>query len=148
MAFAGTFPRVVDQKRRIAIPKPLRDEFERPVPRRLIITPGSLDSLWILTPARFDAWGARLLEGRKEDAELAAYRRMFYGRAEAAELDRQGRILIPDRLAERAKIGNEVLLIGVYDHIQLWDPKRWAEYELAHEGQFDTTAEKMFSSKL
>ena len=148
MAFAGIFPRVVDEKRRIAIPKQLRDGFERPAPKKLIITLGSFDCLWILTPTRFDEWGSRLLERRDEDPELAAYRRMFYGRAEAAELDRQGRILIPDRLAERGKIGNEVLLVGVYDHIQLWDPERWAEYERAHEGQFDATAEKMFSSKL
>jgi len=63
-------------------------------------------------------------------------------------VDRQGRILIPDRLAERAEVKNEVLLVGVYDHIQLWDPQRWAEYEQTHEGQFDATAEKMFSSKL
>src|SRR5262245_47094133 len=122
MAFAGIFPRSVDAKRRIAIPKPFRDEFEKPAPRKLIITPGSFDCLWIVTPSRFDQWGARLLEQRNEDPELAAYRRMFYGRAEALDLDRQGRILIPDRLAVRANIGNEVLLVGVYDHIQLWDP--------------------------
>jgi MraZ protein len=104
--------------------------------------------LWILTPARFDEWGARLLEHREDIAELAAYRRMFYGRAEVVEFDRQSRILIPDRLAEQRRIGNEVLLIGVFDHIQLWDPQRWAAYEQEHESKFDSTAEKMFSSKL
>jgi DNA-binding transcriptional regulator/RsmH inhibitor MraZ len=41
-----------------------------------------------------------------------------------------------------------VLLIGVFDHIQLWDPQRWAAYEQEHESKFDSTAEKMFSSKL
>jgi MraZ protein len=148
MAFAGTFPRVVDEKRRVAIPKPLRDGFEKPAPRRLIITAGSLDCLWILTPSRFEAWGARLLEARDDSPAAAAYRRMFYARAETTDIDRQGRILIPDRMAERVKLGNEVLLIGVYDHIQLWDPRRWEEYERAHEGQFDTTAERMFSTKL
>jgi MraZ protein len=148
MAFAGIFPRAVDAKRRIAIPKQFRDEFEKPAPRKLIITHGSFECLWILTPIRFDQWGARLLENRQDDPELAAYRRIFYGRAEPSELDRQGRILIPDRLAGRAAIGNEVLLVGVYDHIQLWNPQRWVEYEQSHEGQFDATAERMFSSKL
>jgi MraZ protein len=148
MAFAGIFPRVVDSKRRVAIPKQLRDGFEKPTPKRLIVTPGSYDCLWILTPARFDEWGARLLEHREDIAELAAYRRMFYGRAEVVEFDRQSRILIPDRLAEQRRIGNEVLLIGVFDHIQLWDPQRWAAYEQEHESKFDSTAEKMFSSKL
>jgi MraZ protein len=148
MAFAGIFSRAVDAKRRIAIPKQFRDEFEKPAPRKLVLTPGSLECLWILTPREFDRWGARLLQRRDDSPELAAYRRMFYGRAEAVELDRQGRILIPDRLAGRASVGSEVLLIGVYDHIQLWDPRRWAEYEQAHEGQFGATAERMFSSTL
>lgn len=148
MAFAGIYPRVMDEKRRVAIPKPLREGFEKPTPKKLIVTPGSFDCLWILTPARFEQWGARLLEHREDVSELAAYRRMFYARAEVVELDRQFRILIPDRLLERGKIGNEVSLIGVYDHIQLWDPQRWAEYERAHEGQFDATAEKMFNAKL
>ena len=89
-----------------------------------------------------------MIEKGDQDSELAAYRRMFYGRAEPSDLDRQGRILIPERLAKRAGIGNEVVLIGVFDHIQVWDPQRWAEYEKAHEGQFDATAERVFSSKL
>jgi MraZ protein len=148
MPFAGIFPRVVDAKRRVAIPKQFRDEFEKPTPRKLFVTLGSFRCLWIITPEQFAKWGERLLVNREDDPELAAYRRMFYGRAETSELDRQGRILVPDRLAERMELKNEVLLIGVYDHIQLWDPERWAEYEKTHEGQFDATAERMFSSKL
>jgi len=148
MAFAVVFPRVVDAKRRVAIPNPLRDELGKPAPRKLYVTLGSYQCLWILTPGQFERWGQRLLENDDKDPDLAAYRRMFYGRAESSDLDRQGRILIPERLAKRAEIGNEVLLIGVFDHIQLWDPSRWAEYEKTHEDRFDETAERVFSSKL
>jgi MraZ protein len=148
MAFAGTFPRVVDAKRRVAIPKQFREQFGKPAPRMLYIAPGSFHSLWILTPVQFDRSGERLLANRENDPDFAAYRRMFYARAEATDLDGQGRVLISDRLAEHVGMCNEVLLIGVFDHIQLWDPQRWAEYERSHEGQFDTTAERIFSSNL
>ena len=148
MPFAGIFQRIVDAKRRVAIPKQFRDEFEKPTPRKLFITLGSKGCLWLVTPEQFTKWGEKLLVNRETDEDSGAFRRMFYGRADTSELDRQGRILIPDRLAERVELKNEVLLVGVYDHIQLWDPQRWAAYEQTHEGQFDATAEKMFSSKL
>ena len=148
MAFTGTFPRVLDEKRRVTIPKQIREQFGKPTPRKLYIAPGSFRSLWILTPEQLERFGERLLASREIDSELAAYRRLYFARAEPSDLDNQGRILIPDRLAEHAGLGSEVLLIGVYDHLQLWAPNRWAEYEKAHESQFDATAEAVFNSRL
>ncbi len=148
MPLAGTFHRVLDEKRRVAIPKPLREEMGRPTPGKLFISQGSYKTLWILTKEQFDSWGSQLHVENRSDPNWPAFWRMFCARAELSDLDKQGRILIPDRLAEHASLGTETLLIGVFDHIQLWDPKRWAEFEQAHEGNYDATAERMFITKL
>ena len=146
MFFTGTYARVVDEKKRIVIPKQIREQFGRPAPRRLYITPGSFQTLWVFTSEQLERFGERLLAERVSHAEtdaggIGAYRRLYFSRAESADLDRQGRILIPDRLAEHIGLGREVLLIGALDHLELWDQQRWAEYAEKHAAQFDATAE-------
>jgi MraZ protein len=148
MVFTGIFPRVVDDKRRVGIPKLIREQFGRPAPRKLYIAPGSYQSLWILTPDQFEQFGRRLTSNRESGEELAAFRRLYFARAEPSDLDRQGRILIPERLAGHAALGTEAVLIGMFDHLQLWNPSRWAEYERQHEGKFDATAETVFNASL
>ena len=146
MFFTGTYARVVDEKKRIVIPRQIRQQFGRPAPRRLYITPGSFQTLWIFTSEQLERFGERLLADRASRAELgagvvAAHRRLYFSRAEPADLDSQGRILIPDRLAEHVGLGREVLLIGAFDHLELWDQQRWANYAEEYAAQFDATAE-------
>src|SRR3972149_11574192 len=141
MIFTGTYPRVVDDKKRVATPKTIREQFGKRAPRQLYIAPGSHRSLWIFTPEQLERFGERLLAGRQNDSELAAYRRLYFSRAEPSDLDTQGRILVPDRLAEHIGLGRDVLLIGVFDHLELWDPQRWKEYVDSQAATFDATAE-------
>jgi MraZ protein len=141
MLLTGTYPRSVDAKKRLSIPKPIREQLGKPTPRLLYIAPGSYRSLWIFTAEQLERFGDRLWERRENHSELAAYRRLYFAGAEAVELDKQGRILIPDRLVEHAGLGREVVLIGVFDHLELWDQGRWFEYSQEHDLRFDATAE-------
>ena len=58
-----------------------------------------------------------------------ALRRVFFADAISAELDRQGRILIPDRLREIAGLGltAEAVIVGLDRFIEIWTPERWEE---------------------
>ena len=146
MFFTGTYARIVDEKKRIVIPKQIREQFGRPTPRRLFITPGSFQTLWIFTSEQLERFGERLLADRASHAEfgatdVGAYRRLYFSRAEPADLDGQGRILVPDRLADHIGLGREVLLIGAFDHLELWNQQRWLEYAEKFAAQFDATAE-------
>ena len=146
MFFTGTYARVVDEKKRIVIPKQIREQFGRPIPRRLYITPGSFQTLWIFTPEQLERFGDRLLVDRASRVEvgagdIGAYRRLYFSRAEPVDLDGQGRILIPDRSAEHIGLERDVLLIGAFDHLELWNQQRWEEYAGKFAAQFDATAE-------
>lgn len=54
-----------------------------------------------------------------------AFDQMYFARACRIEMDKQGRILLPSRTLERAKIQKEVTLIGVRDHLELWNRADW-----------------------
>jgi MraZ protein len=142
MLLTGTYARVIDEKKRVAIPKPIREQFGRPAPKKLFITPGSSGSLWIFTPEMLERFGERLLAERHNDRELAVYRRLYFARAEPTDIDQQGRILISDRLAQYAGLGRDVVIIGVLDHLELWDKRSWIGYEKTHASQFGNRAER------
>lgn len=59
------------------------------------------------------------------------YQREFYGKSEAdLSCDTNGRVVIPSRLRSYAKLKENILIVGCYDHIEIWDP---AEYEIYEE---------------
>ncbi len=148
MVFTGRYRRVIDEKRRVTIPKQIRQQFGKAIPKTLYIAPGSFRSLWIFTPGQLERFGERLMATRQNDADLAAFRLMYASKAESSDWDRQGRLLIPENLAKHADLHTEALLIGVFDHLQLWNPARWEEFELAHEENYDATALRVFNTGL
>ncbi len=73
------------------------------------------------------------------------YRRLLFAQAEAVDLDNAGRLLIPERLNQFASLTKEVVLIGVRDHLELWDAVKWNAYVNEHAARFDSVAEKAFA---
>ncbi len=68
------------------------------------------------------------------------------GQAVRVELDRQGRIRIPAELAQRASLQKETVLLGVLDHLELWDRQQWEQYLASKQSQYDAIAEAAFSA--
>jgi MraZ protein len=60
------------------------------------------------------------------------------------ELDVQGRIRIPQELAQLAGLAQEAVLLGVQDHLELWDRKRWEKYLAEQSARYDQIAEAAF----
>jgi MraZ protein len=142
MLLTGTYPRALDEKGRMALPKRVRELLKEPP--LLFVTPGPDQSLWVYTEADLERVSGKLDETPATDAEARVYRRLFYAQAEAVDLDKSGRILIPERLAQFAALSKEVVLIGVRDHLELWDATRWQNFVHEHAARFDTVAEKAF----
>ncbi len=61
-------------------------------------------------------------------AGLVDFERVTFALASHLELDPQGRLTLPPKMLERAQLGRDVVLIGVKDHIELWDAKVWKNY--------------------
>lgn len=140
MPLTGIYSRALDDKRRVAVPKRLRDDFGEKELRSLYVAPGTDRSLVLYSPEGFHRLAERL-EGRSANrAEVRNYLRLFYSQAERLDFDNQGRIRIPDRLAEFAGLQREVMLLGVHDHAEIWDRDLWEQFLARNGPAFDQMA--------
>jgi len=144
MLLTGTFPRSLDEKQRVAVPKRLRDALGCPEGGDLYVAPGTDGSLAIYTEESFGRLAERLTLASPAQREVRDFARLFYGSAQRVELDGQGRIRIPSELARQVQLGKEVVLVGVRDHLELWAADRWETYRREKQAHFDEIAEAAF----
>lgn len=142
MLLTGTHSRTLDEKKRLAMPKRIRELLGEP--ESLFVTLGPDQSLWLYTKADFERTASKFDELPATDAEVRSYGRLFFGRTEQVDMDRNGRILIPERLLQMAGLEHNVVLIGVRDHLELWDADKWRQFEETNAPRFDSIAENAF----
>ncbi len=138
--FLGSFLHHVDAKGRISLPATFRRGRESE-PFVLIQRPTDAISLY-----PDEAWLELEAELRTMAKRDAKYRNMVRRvTASAAEVvpDKQGRILIPERIREAVGLGSEALVIGALNHIEIWDPKRFDESTGGEDETFDDHLESL-----
>jgi MraZ protein len=111
--------------------------------QRSIIFLKSLEgSLWLY---RAHEWEETLTVMRHQLDDQQSRLFMYYVVAQSipSEIDKKGRLAIPKELREYAGIGSELVLIGLYDRLELWSPSRWDAYLLRLEDQHDSLLEKI-----
>lgn len=141
MLLTGSYRRSLDDKLRLAIPKQLRDACGFSDQTTLYLTPGTDGSLAIYTQQVIEDLGQRLAQASPVAQEMRSFSRLFYAQAQPAEIDRQGRLRIPPELAKLAGITAEVVLLGVRDHMELWDGAAWDRYLSDNQPKYDRLAE-------
>jgi MraZ protein len=72
---------------------------------------------------------------------------LFYAQAQRVEVDRQGRVRVPQSLARLAALQNEIVLLGVRDHLEIWDSALWRQYLDSKQPCYDQIAENAFSQR-
>jgi MraZ protein len=120
--FLGEFDHSIDDKGRLAIPARFRTSFED----GLYITRG-LDRclvLWEVESWRTMAERVRTLNPWQADARRM--QRHFFSGAVQAQADKLGRVVVPQYLREYAGIGDEVVVVGLADRIEIWARDEWA----------------------
>ena len=145
MLLTGTHPRTLDDKKRLALPKRVREQLGDVT--QLYVTPGPDQSLWVFTRDGLEQLSEKLDRAPAADAEARVFRRLFFAQMEAVDLDKAGRILVPERLVQFAGLTHEVVLLGVRDHLELWDAKRWQDFLAQHGPRFDAVAEGAFQGE-
>jgi len=143
MAFKGQAEYSVDSKGRVAIPAKMRSAMNPEAKGAFTITRG-LEQCIALYP--MDRWS----EMEKEIEELNMYRskaRGFVRRimmwADDVSLDGQGRITIPKPLVEFANISDRAVILGAFDHVEIWDPDTFTTYLDEQDDEYETLAESV-----
>ena len=122
--FLGEYEHTIDTKGRLAVPAKFRTNLDRGA----VVSKGMGRCLSVYTMARWEEKSTALVAD-KSDEELRDFERRIYPSASEVELDSQGRLVIPARLREYARLGNDVTVAGVRDHIEIWDRTTWQEYQ-------------------
>lgn len=121
MVFTGFYEHAIDPKNRLAIPAKHRSQID---PKRdgngLYLVPGQPpDRLWLYTVRHFEQLAARADSALIPDDNQLRFEQVFFPLAEHVECDSQGRILIPERMLRQARLGREVVICGVRDHLEI-----------------------------
>ncbi len=123
--FLGQFEHTLDEKGRLIIPSKYRDEIGD---QKLVVTRGLDDNLVVYTEEGFrvfaEQWMEQLSAGK---ADYRRLRRFVATNAENCELDKQGRILISQKLREFAHLAKDVVISGNLNNFEIWNPARWEE---------------------
>jgi MraZ protein len=141
--FSGTYEHTFDDKNRLIVARRLREKIdEQEEGSGFVVTKGTARCLFIYTPKAWRSVTDKLAADAQRDPEAQDFLRMFYGNAEEVTCDRQGRILISERLKGMAGLDKNVALVGVANRIEVWDRDRWNEFTDKQEETYDRYARK------
>ena len=140
MVFTGTYEHSIDKKNRLAIPAEIRSGIQRSlgdaksesislyVTLGQSISGGGVGALSLYTEESFELRAQELDASQLDAEDLLAYERLFFALARRVELDKQGRVLLPEALLKRAGLGSDVVLLGVKDHLEIHNRQVWQDH--------------------
>jgi MraZ protein len=126
LPLTGTYPANLDDKKTMTLPAAIREQLGGV--ETLLVSPGSDQCLWLTNQAHLDRLTQRLESSPAHEIDVRTFKRLYYAQTEKAALSADGRVRIPDRLAQFAGLRQEVVLVGIDDHFEVWDAARWREY--------------------
>jgi MraZ protein len=142
--FLGEYAHTIDDKNRLTLPAKFRERFAGGG----VVTRGLDGCLYLYSRDEWD----RLVQSRLAtldplSEEGRVMQRYFFSAAADAEPDKQGRIMLPAPLCEHARLGREVVVAGVYDHLEIWDRAAWREHLKQVEGSAQHVAERLAAKR-
>ena len=137
LLLTGEYQHVVDGKNRVLISNKLRNQIDVDEHgRNFYLVLGANGILCLYPEKYFERIALSGSSGGTAPDEAVAFERMTFALASKVELDKQGRLLINDRLRARAGLQDNITLVGVRDHIELWNENDWQQYLEDHMAQY------------
>ena len=137
--FIGEYTYSIDEKKRLAIPS----KFRKSLSKEAVITRG-IDNCLVIYPLNEWEKVARKLESLPSgQGDARGFARIMLSGAASAELDKMGRILIPDYLKKYADLKKNVSVIGLSNRIEIWDEEKWQGYRKKTEMAVGDMAERL-----
>lgn len=136
----GEYRHVIDDKNRLSLPA----KFRRETGKKVVITSGLDSCLFVFTMDSWEEITKKLsTDSSMLSADARSFNRYLLGGAMEIEVDSLGRMLIPEYLSTRAKLGRNVVIVGVRERAEIWDEARWDAYRAEVEGKANALSEKL-----
>ncbi len=139
--FIGEYRHSIDDKGRLAIPVKFRGDLESGA----IVTRGLDGCLYVYTSAEWQKLAGKLAAMPMSQSNSRAFARLMLAGAMDCAIDGQGRIVLPEYLRKYANVKKNVVIAGLYNHLELWDEKAWNAYKQKTEKDSGEIAEQLGS---
>ena len=135
----GEYTHNLDVKGRVSIPSKFRDDLGS----SFIVTKGLDNCLFIYSKQEWATFEDKLKTLPLTNPNARNFIRFFFSGATECEIDKQGRINIPQNLREYASLKKEVYVIGVSTRVEIWDKEKWDNYTSPDNMDLDEIASQM-----
>lgn len=139
--FMGEYLHALDTKGRMIMPSRFREELGE----KFIVTRGLDHCLFAYPMGEWKALEEKVKALPTAQADVRAFVRLLFSGAVEAEVDSQGRVVLPQNLREHAEIDRELYVIGVSTRVEIWSKDRWENYATRAEESYEEIAEKIVS---
>lgn len=140
MLFLGTYAHNVDEKNRVAMPVKFAKNFST---KKAIISKGFDGCLEIRTTVDFTNYWNKIKEYSQNKKDTRILTRQILANTHEIELDKANRILIPNNLKTLAKLGKEIVFIGLGNKIEIWDALAYKKFNSDTNSLFEQVAERI-----
>lgn len=137
--FIGEYNNSIDTKRRLSIPI----KFRKKLGSKAVLTRGLDNCLYLYPLKEWEKMAEKIAELPITRSDSRAFSRLMLAGAMDVDLDRLGRIVMPDYLKEYAGIGKKAVVAGLYNRIEIWDESKWENYKKQTTKKAEDIAEKM-----
>ena len=135
----GEFTHTLDDKNRLTLPAKFKSELSKTI----VITRGLDSSLFVYSQQEWEKITNKLANLPMTDGDSRGFSRFFLAGAMETQLDKAGRVVVPEHLKQFAKLKKDVVLAGVQSRVELWDAKLWRSYTQRIEKDADLMAGKL-----
>ena len=137
LLLTGEYRHVVDSKSRVLISNKLRNQIDSEEHgSNFYLVLGANGILCLYPEKYFEQIVLSVAPQTTAPDEAVAFERMSFALTSKVELDNQGRLLLNENLRKRAGLKDQITLVGVRDHIELWNKESWEQYLSDHMGQY------------
>ncbi len=140
--FIGEYKHTIDDKKRLALPF----KFRKRIGNSIIITKGFEKCLVVYPEKKWKEISEKLGSLSTTQIERRGLARIMLAGAIEVNPDKLGRVLIPDYLKSYADLKKEIIICGLSNRLEIWDSKKWEEYQKRTEEKFAELAEKLGDS--
>lgn len=139
--FMGEYNHTIDAKGRLIVPA----KFREVLGEEFVVTKGLDNCLFVYPNDEWQKFEQKLQTLPLTNKNARQFTRFFLAGAASCEVDKQGRILLPQVLREFAALEKDVVLVGVASRIEIWSKERWAESLETYDSDMDEVAAGMES---
>jgi len=137
--FIGEYTHNLDEKGRLAVPKKFRSDLAKGA----VVTRGLDNCLFLYTKKEWEKLAEKLAALPFAQANTRAFARLMLAGAMDVQVDKQGRVMLPDYLRTYAGLKKNVIIAGLYSRLELWDKTKWNSYKNKTEKESNKIAEQM-----